>query len=156
MNPDILLSPLNREPYRDTHIRHNRVVSMHIRPIGHIDTGPTNTTYIQVRCSVCSSVRCSACCSVTRLLRPHIQPIIHIDVGPTNTTYQHSATESLSLSDRDSEKACQSPLSQHENCSMRVERDTLSEAVVSLRTVVTFETWLISRTEFSSLSCSVH
>jgi len=30
------------------------------------------------------------------------------------------------------------------------ERDTLSEAVVSLRTVVTFVTWLISRTEFSS------
>ena len=29
-------------------------------------------------------------------------------------------------------------------------RDTLSEAVVSLRTVVTFVTWLISRTEFSS------
>ena len=31
------------------------------------------------------------------------------------------------------------------------ERDTLSEAVVSLRTVVTFVTWLISKTEFSSL-----
>jgi len=30
------------------------------------------------------------------------------------------------------------------------ERDTLSEDVVSLRTVVTFVTWLISRTEFSS------
>ena len=30
------------------------------------------------------------------------------------------------------------------------ERDTLSEAVVSLRTLVTFVTWLISRTEFSS------
>ena len=30
------------------------------------------------------------------------------------------------------------------------ERDTLSEAVVLLRTVVTFVTWLISRTEFSS------
>jgi len=30
------------------------------------------------------------------------------------------------------------------------ERDTLSEAVVSSRTVVTFVTWLISRTEFSS------
>jgi len=30
------------------------------------------------------------------------------------------------------------------------ERDTLSEAVVSLRTVVTFVLWLISRTEFSS------
>jgi len=30
------------------------------------------------------------------------------------------------------------------------ERDTLSEAVVSLKTLVTFETWLISRTEFSS------
>jgi hypothetical protein len=30
------------------------------------------------------------------------------------------------------------------------ERDTLSEAVVSLRTVVPFVTWLISRTEFSS------
>jgi len=30
------------------------------------------------------------------------------------------------------------------------ERDTLSEAAVSLRTVVTFVTWLISRTEFSS------
>ena len=31
-----------------------------------------------------------------------------------------------------------------------VERDSLSEAVVSLRTAVTFVTWLISRTEFSS------
>ena len=31
------------------------------------------------------------------------------------------------------------------------ERDTLSEAVVSLRTVVTFVTWLISRTEFFNL-----
>jgi len=31
------------------------------------------------------------------------------------------------------------------------ERDTLSEAVVSLITVVTFVTWLISRTEFSDL-----
>jgi len=30
------------------------------------------------------------------------------------------------------------------------ERDTLSEVVVLLRTVVTFVTWLISRTEFSS------
>jgi len=30
-------------------------------------------------------------------------------------------------------------------------RDTLSEAVVPLRTVVTFVTWFISRTEFSSL-----
>ena len=30
------------------------------------------------------------------------------------------------------------------------ERDTLSEAVVSLRTVVTFVTWLICRTESSS------
>ena len=30
------------------------------------------------------------------------------------------------------------------------ERDTLSGAVVSLRTLVTFMTWLISRTEFSS------
>ena len=30
------------------------------------------------------------------------------------------------------------------------ERDTLSEAAVSVRTVVTFVTWLISRTEFSS------
>jgi len=30
------------------------------------------------------------------------------------------------------------------------ERDTLSEAAVSSRTVVTFVTWLISRTEFSS------
>jgi len=30
------------------------------------------------------------------------------------------------------------------------EQDTLSEAVVSLRTLVTFVTWLISRTEFSS------
>jgi len=30
------------------------------------------------------------------------------------------------------------------------ERDTLSEAVVSFRTVVTFVTWLIFRTEFSS------
>ena len=29
-------------------------------------------------------------------------------------------------------------------------RDTLSEAMVSLRTVVTFVSWLISRTEFSS------
>jgi len=133
-----------------------RVVSRHIQPIGHIDTGPTNTTYIQVRCSVCCSVCCSACCSVTRVLRPHIQPIIHIDTGPTNTTYQHSAAELLRLSDRDSERACQSPLSQRENCSMRVERDTLSEAVVSLRTVVTFVTWLISKTEFSSSSCSVH
>jgi len=28
------------------------------------------------------------------------------------------------------------------------ERDTLSEATVTLRTVVTFVTWLISRTEF--------
>jgi len=31
------------------------------------------------------------------------------------------------------------------------ERDTLSEAVVSLRNLVMFVTWLISRTEFSSL-----
>ena len=31
------------------------------------------------------------------------------------------------------------------------ERDTLSETVVSLRTMVTFVKWLISRTEFSSL-----
>jgi len=30
------------------------------------------------------------------------------------------------------------------------ERDTLSEAVVSLRTLVTFVTWLIFRTELSS------
>jgi len=30
------------------------------------------------------------------------------------------------------------------------ERDTLSEIVVSLRTLVTFVTWLISRTVFSS------
>ena len=30
-------------------------------------------------------------------------------------------------------------------------QDTLSEVVVSLRTVATFVTWLISRTEFSSL-----
>ena len=30
------------------------------------------------------------------------------------------------------------------------ERDNLSEAVVSLRTVVTSVTWLISRTEFSN------
>ena len=30
------------------------------------------------------------------------------------------------------------------------ERDTLSEAVVSLTTVITFVTWSISRTEFSS------
>ena len=30
-------------------------------------------------------------------------------------------------------------------------RDTLSEAVVSLRTVVTFVTWLISRRVFSNL-----
>jgi len=30
------------------------------------------------------------------------------------------------------------------------ERDSLSEAVVSLKTVVTFVTWLISKTEFSS------
>ena len=30
------------------------------------------------------------------------------------------------------------------------ERDTLSEAVVSLRTLVMFVTWLISRKEFSS------
>jgi len=30
------------------------------------------------------------------------------------------------------------------------EQDTLSEAVVSLRTLVTFVTWLIFRTEFSS------
>ena len=30
------------------------------------------------------------------------------------------------------------------------ERDTLSEAAVSSRTLVTFVTWLISRTEFSS------
>jgi len=30
------------------------------------------------------------------------------------------------------------------------QRDTLSEAVVSLRTVVTFVTWLISKIEFSS------
>jgi len=28
------------------------------------------------------------------------------------------------------------------------ERDTLSEVTVTLRTVVTFVTWLISRTEF--------
>ena len=32
--------------------------------------------------------------------------------------------------------------------SSKKERDTLSEAVVSLRTVITFLTWLISRTEF--------
>jgi len=31
-----------------------------------------------------------------------------------------------------------------------IERDTLSETVVSLRTMVTFVTWLISRIEFSS------
>jgi len=31
------------------------------------------------------------------------------------------------------------------------ERDTLSEAVVSQRTVVTFVAWLISRIEFSNL-----
>ena len=31
-----------------------------------------------------------------------------------------------------------------------IKRDTLSEAVVSLRTLVKFVTWLISRTEFSS------
>ena len=31
-----------------------------------------------------------------------------------------------------------------------IQRDTLSEAVVSLRTVVTFVTWLISRTESSN------
>jgi len=31
------------------------------------------------------------------------------------------------------------------------ERDTLSEVVVSLTTVVTFVTWLISRAEFSTL-----
>jgi len=30
------------------------------------------------------------------------------------------------------------------------ERDTLSEAVVSLRTLVTFITWLISKTQFAS------
>jgi len=30
------------------------------------------------------------------------------------------------------------------------EQDTLSEAAVSSRTLVTFVTWLISRTEFSS------
>ena len=30
------------------------------------------------------------------------------------------------------------------------ERDTLSEDIVSLRTLVTFVTWLVSRTEFSS------
>jgi len=30
------------------------------------------------------------------------------------------------------------------------ERDTLSQAAVSSRTMVTFVTWLISRTEFSS------
>jgi len=30
------------------------------------------------------------------------------------------------------------------------QRDTLSEAVASLRTLVTFVPWLISRTEFSS------
>ena len=30
------------------------------------------------------------------------------------------------------------------------ERDTLSEAVVSLRTAITFVTWLIFRTEFFS------
>jgi len=29
-----------------------------------------------------------------------------------------------------------------------LERDTISEATVTLRTVVTFVTWLISRTEF--------
>jgi len=33
-------------------------------------------------------------------------------------------------------------------CEWGLQRDTLSEAVVSLRTVVTFVTWLISRTEF--------
>jgi len=33
----------------------------------------------------------------------------------------------------------------------RVQRDTLSDAVVSLRTLVTLVTWLISITEFSSL-----
>jgi len=41
-----------------------------------------------------------------------------------------------------------------ESASQRIitsgQRDTLSEAVVSLKTVVTFVTWLISRTEFSS------
>jgi len=38
------------------------------------------------------------------------------------------------------------------NALQREERDILSEAVVSLRTLVTFVTWLIqvSRTEFSS------
>ena len=30
----------------------------------------------------------------------------------------------------------------------KIQRDTLSEATVTLRTVVTFVTWLISRTEF--------
>ena len=38
----------------------------------------------------------------------------------------------------------------HEEGAGRYQRDTLSEAVVSLRTLVTFVTWLISRTEFSS------
>jgi len=33
---------------------------------------------------------------------------------------------------------------------LETERDSLSEAAVSSRTVVTFVTWLISRTEFSS------
>ena len=36
------------------------------------------------------------------------------------------------------------------------ERDTLSEAVVSLRTVVTFVTWLLSRTEFLSRNSFYH
>jgi len=38
----------------------------------------------------------------------------------------------------------------HSQYTLNKERDTLSEAVVSLRTVVTFVTWLISRTIFSS------
>jgi len=41
------------------------------------------------------------------------------------------------------------PLEQWRKRNIQIhERDTLSEATVTLRTVVTFVTWLISRTEF--------
>jgi len=39
------------------------------------------------------------------------------------------------------------PSKQSKGCES-IQRDTLSEATVTLRTVVTFVTWLISRTEF--------
>jgi len=94
---------------------------------------------IRRRCvAVCCRVlQCVAvCCSVLHrvLRRQYPSTIAHV------TLWHLCVCESWLMSDMS--ESC-------DTCDVTWERDTLSETVVSLKSVTTFVTWLISRTEFS-------